>query len=601
MILLDFHAEATSDKQIMGRHLDGRVTAVLGTHTHVPTADEQILPGGTAFQCDVGMTGPHESILGRRIDRVMETTLTFRPTHFEVATGDVRLHGTLVEADPASGPGDGDPPHPRRSGRGRPARRACRRPAVFAAGFLTPPSAPTFGAGLPTPPFGPTVTSPRRLGDLRSGWWLGDLRSGWWLGDLRSGWWLGDLRSGWWLGRETGHNSAGRPATTASGDRPQLSPHCPPPAGRGGALSLRFSSPGPCAMSDSRASALRFVLFASGVTAIGGFLFGYDTAVINGANSYIKELWDLKPAWEGTATASMLLGCIPGAMFAGFLSDRFGRKRLLFLCAILYAVSGVLSAFPPTAGWFLAVRFLGGLGIGASSMVCPVYIAEIAPEKWRGRLGTLFQLAIVVGIFLTLFVNMLVHGLGDEAWNTATGWRWMLGLEAVPAVAFLFLLFAVPESPRWLAQQGREGEAEEVLRRAGGAEHAQRQMVEIRAALAQEEGRFSELLTGPFRRPLLIAVRADGLLSILRHQRDHLLLDADLCGCRGRQGRRLRFHRLDRIDQRALHLRRHRPGRSSRPPAAAADRHVRANGGPGDGGLDAVPRSQRPLGCWPAW
>ena len=103
VILLDFHAEATSDKQLMGRHLDGRVTAVLGTHTHVPTADEQILPGGTAFQCDVGMTGPHESILGRRIDRVMETTLTFRPTHFEVATGDVRLMGTIVEVDPESG------------------------------------------------------------------------------------------------------------------------------------------------------------------------------------------------------------------------------------------------------------------------------------------------------------------------------------------------------------------------------------------------------------------------------------------------------------------------------------------------------------------
>ncbi len=103
VILLDMHAEATSDKQIMGRHLDGRVSAVLGTHTHVPTADEQILPGGTAFQCDVGMTGPHFSILGRRIDRVMETALTFRPTHFEVATGDCRLHGTLVEVDPATG------------------------------------------------------------------------------------------------------------------------------------------------------------------------------------------------------------------------------------------------------------------------------------------------------------------------------------------------------------------------------------------------------------------------------------------------------------------------------------------------------------------
>jgi 2',3'-cyclic-nucleotide 2'-phosphodiesterase len=101
--LVDFHAEATSDKQLLGRYLDGRVTAVLGTHTHVATADEQILPGGTAFQCDVGMTGPHESILGRRIDRVMSTTLTFSPSPFDVATGDVRLSGTIVELDPATG------------------------------------------------------------------------------------------------------------------------------------------------------------------------------------------------------------------------------------------------------------------------------------------------------------------------------------------------------------------------------------------------------------------------------------------------------------------------------------------------------------------
>ena len=103
VVLVDFHAEATSDKQLLGRYLDGRVSAVLGTHTHVATADEQVFPGGTAFQCDVGMTGPHESILGRRIDRVMETTRTFRPTHFEVATGDVRLHGTIVDVDQHTG------------------------------------------------------------------------------------------------------------------------------------------------------------------------------------------------------------------------------------------------------------------------------------------------------------------------------------------------------------------------------------------------------------------------------------------------------------------------------------------------------------------
>ncbi len=103
VIVVDFHAEATSDMQLMGRYLDGRASAVLGTHTHVPTADEQILPGGTAFQCDVGMTGPHDSILGRRVDRVMEATLTFNPTHFDVATGDVRINGTLVDVDPATG------------------------------------------------------------------------------------------------------------------------------------------------------------------------------------------------------------------------------------------------------------------------------------------------------------------------------------------------------------------------------------------------------------------------------------------------------------------------------------------------------------------
>jgi 2',3'-cyclic-nucleotide 2'-phosphodiesterase len=103
VVMVDFHAEATSDKQLMGRHLDGRVSAVLGTHTHVPTADERILPRGTAFQCDVGMTGPHESILGRRIDRVMETTRTFRPTHYDVATDDVRLNGSIVDIDPQTG------------------------------------------------------------------------------------------------------------------------------------------------------------------------------------------------------------------------------------------------------------------------------------------------------------------------------------------------------------------------------------------------------------------------------------------------------------------------------------------------------------------
>lgn len=250
----------------------------------------------------------------------------------------------------------------------------------------------------------------------------------------------------------------------------------------------------------------RFVLFVTSVAAIGGFLFGYDTAVINGANSYLKAHLSLNPTQEGLAGTSAILGCIPGAMLAGFLSDRFGRRKLLFLCAFLYALSALLSAIPRTFEEFLAARFIGGLGIGASSMICPVYIAEIAPGKWRGRLGTLFQLGIVVGIFVTLFVNKLVQGFGDEAWNTAFGWRWMLGLETIPAALFILLLLAVPESPRWLAQKGREAQAQNILERAGGVEHARAEMTAIRETLKEDEGRFSELFTGPFRKPLIIAV-----------------------------------------------------------------------------------------------
>jgi SP family arabinose:H+ symporter-like MFS transporter len=259
-------------------------------------------------------------------------------------------------------------------------------------------------------------------------------------------------------------------------------------------------------MNASTTFAARFVIFATSVAAIGGFLFGYDTAVINGANSYLKAHMSLDPTQEGFAGASAILGCIPGAMCAGFLSDRFGRKKLLFVCALLYALSGILSAIPRTFAQFLAARFISGLGIGASSMICPVYIAEIAPEKWRGRLGSLFQLGIVSGIFITLFVNKMIQGMGNEAWNTTAGWRWMLGMEVVPAVCFIVLLFAVPESPRWLVQNSREENARQILERIGGPESAASQITSIREALSHEEGHFSELFTGSFFRPLAIAV-----------------------------------------------------------------------------------------------
>ena len=147
-------------------------------------------------------------------------------------------------------------------------------------------------------------------------------------------------------------------------------------------------------LSGSQAGgSIPFVLFASAVTAIGGFLFGYDTAVINGANTYLQSHFALDPErdsmWIGLATASAIYGCVPGAMFAGFFSDKFGRRRVLFFCAILFALSAILSAIPQTFSQFIAARVLSGIAIGISSMICPVYIAEIAPAKWRGRLGAL--------------------------------------------------------------------------------------------------------------------------------------------------------------------------------------------------------------------
>ena len=242
------------------------------------------------------------------------------------------------------------------------------------------------------------------------------------------------------------------------------------------------------------------------VAATGGFLFGYDTAVINGANQYLKAHFELNSTQEGIAGASAILGCIPGAMCAGFLSDRFGRRKVLFLCAILYAVSGVLSAVPQTFAEFLAARFISGLGIGASSMICPVYIAELAPAARRGRLGSLFQLGIVLGIFLTLFINARIHALGDESWNAASGWRWMLGAEVLPAALLMGLLFFVPESPRWLLAVGRDDEARRIFENVGGPDHASQEIAAVRAALSSEEGRFTELFHARYRKPLIVAV-----------------------------------------------------------------------------------------------
>jgi len=256
----------------------------------------------------------------------------------------------------------------------------------------------------------------------------------------------------------------------------------------------------------TRTGSAAYLVLTCLVAALGGLLFGYDTAVISGAIGPMTEHFRLSPEEVGWATGCALVGCAAGVALAGVVSDRFGRRNTLILSALFFFVSAVGTAIPRTFTAFIVFRILGGLGVGAASMTSPLYIAELAPARHRGRLVSLNQLAIVFGMLVVFFVNYAIARQGDAAWNRETGWRWMFGSESLPALGFLLLLFAVPESPRWLAKQGRAGEAGAILARVGGADHAAREMEEIRAALAQETGSLAHLFQGRLRVVLAIGV-----------------------------------------------------------------------------------------------
>lgn len=242
------------------------------------------------------------------------------------------------------------------------------------------------------------------------------------------------------------------------------------------------------------------------VATLGGLLFGYDTAVIAGAIGFLRERFALTPLEEGWAAASALAGCVLGAALAGTISDHLGRRRMLMIAAVLFFVSAVGTAIPPTLFWFDLFRLLGGIGVGAASMCSPMYIAEISPARIRGRMVSLNQLAIVFGMLAVYFVNYHIASLGDEAWNVQTGWRWMFGSEAIPALALLFLLLLVPESPRWLTQQGRHAEAVDVLTRINGPAQAEREMVEIELAIASESSSLKQLLLPGMRLAIALGI-----------------------------------------------------------------------------------------------
>ncbi len=249
-----------------------------------------------------------------------------------------------------------------------------------------------------------------------------------------------------------------------------------------------------------------YVYKATIVAAVGGLLFGYDTAVVAGAIGFIKEKYGLQPDMVGWVASCALIGCIVGAMFAGKLSDKVGRRKVLILSAILFAISSAGIAIPMSLNWFVFFRLIGGLGIGIASMLAPMYISEIAPAKIRGQLVSINQLGIVSGILLIYFVNYFIAGWHDEAWNISTGWRWMFGSGVIPSLIFLILLFFVPESPRWLAQKERWCEAQLILAKINGAQKAEVELKEIKAALNIETTSFADILKPGIRKALLIGV-----------------------------------------------------------------------------------------------
>ncbi|MDR3713289.1 MAG: sugar porter family MFS transporter [Puia sp.] len=227
----------------------------------------------------------------------------------------------------------------------------------------------------------------------------------------------------------------------------------------------------------------KFVILVSVVAALGGLLFGFDTAIISGTIPSITAYFSLDEYMLGWAVSSILIGCAMGALVAGRLADQYGRRSVLIVCAVLFAVSGIGAGLSHQLSLFIGFRLIGGLGVGAAAMVSPMYIAEIAPAAWRGRLVAFYQLAIVVGILLAYFSNYLFNGIGPE------GWRWMFASQAAPSFLFLFMLLLVPETPRWLMSKGRTQQAARILLKTAGLDHARKELADIESSFRQEARR----------------------------------------------------------------------------------------------------------------
>jgi SP family xylose:H+ symportor-like MFS transporter len=270
------------------------------------------------------------------------------------------------------------------------------------------------------------------------------------------------------------------------------------------------------------------ILGITAVVTLGGFLFGYDTGVIGGSQLYFTEYFKFTAAEQGWAVSSALYGCLVGAMAAGYLSGRFSRKYALIASGLLFSVSAWGSGIPESLSALVFYRIVGGIGVGIASMTAPMYIAEIAPPRERGRLVSYYQLAIVIGFFIVFLATYFIgggdtSGLSEEArqqlhhYNVEKGWRMMFWSELIPAVAFFLFLFLVPHSPRWLMMKGREAEAQQVLARIlGNPAAAEQECAAIKASLQEAAASGESALKKLFGPGMLAALLIGTTLSVLQ-------------------------------------------------------------------------------------
>ncbi|HVN79780.1 MAG TPA: sugar porter family MFS transporter [Terriglobia bacterium] len=263
---------------------------------------------------------------------------------------------------------------------------------------------------------------------------------------------------------------------------------------------------------------MTYVWLVSMAAALGGLLFGYDWVVIGGAKPFYEKYFQLlNPSTQGWAMSCALVGCLVGAILAGGLSDKYGRKRLLLLSGFLFALTSIGTGMASAFTEFVIWRILGGIAIGLASNLSPMYIAEVAPASIRGKLVSINQLTIVIGILAAQFTNWLIaRPVPPEAtpldilnsWNGQSGWRWMFGVTAVPAVFFFLCMFLVPESPRWLAKSGKHEKAKDVLAHIGGEIYARQTLTQIEETLVNEIDRvnFRDLSEPKMVRILLLGV-----------------------------------------------------------------------------------------------